>query len=130
MLKKLILAILSTISIIALTGCATIVSGTQQKVELNTGNVSGAVCSLENNKGSWYVPSTPAVATIGRSYHDLKVNCTKKGYKPTVVQVSSNTKGIVFGNALLGGVVGAGVDIANGAAYSYPDNISVPMYKA
>jgi hypothetical protein len=45
------------------------------------------------------------------------------------VYAKSDTKGMVFGNILLGGVVGAGVDIATGAAYDYPEVIAVEMGK-
>jgi hypothetical protein len=36
-------------------------------------------------------------------------------------------KSIAFGNILFGGVIGAGVDMASGAAYDYPTVISVLM---
>ena len=58
-----------------------------------------------------------------------KINCSKKGYRPTFTQVSSKTKGMVFGNAVFGGLIGAGVDVADGAAYDYPNDIYVPMEK-
>lgn len=34
---------------------------------------------------------------------------------------------MAFGNLLFGGVIGAGVDIGTGAAYDYPNLISVPF---
>ena len=64
---------------------------------------------------------------INRSYSDLRINCSKPGYRPSFKQVASKTKGMAFGNVLFGGVIGAGVDIADGAAYDYPTDIVVPM---
>lgn len=128
MLKR-IAAIIMAGSCIALTGCASIVNGTNQSVSVHTGSVKGATCELENNKGKWYVPSTPGSVTINRSYNDLKVNCQKHGYRPTFKQVASKTKGMAFGNVVFGGVIGAGVDVADGAAYDYPTDIDLPMKK-
>ena len=34
---------------------------------------------------------------------------------------------MAFGNILIGGVIGVGVDVATGAAYDYPDLITVQM---
>jgi hypothetical protein len=39
----------------------------------------------------------------------------------------SSTKGMAFGNILFGGVIGAGVDTATGAAYDYPVLITVQL---
>lgn len=114
----------------ALTGCASIVSGTHQPVSVHTGSATGAMCRLENDKGTWYVSNTPNTIVINRSFNDLRINCEKKGYQHSYKQVSSSTKPMVFGNIIFGGIIGAGVDVADGAAYSYPSNIFVPMRRA
>lgn len=130
MLKRVLLSVIVLTGLAALTSCASIVNGTNQSVSVNTGSISGATCSLKNNKGTWYVSNTPGSVTVNRSYNDLKINCEKKGYRPTYKQVASKTKAMAFGNVLFGGVIGAGVDIVDGAAYDYPDNIHVPMQRA
>ncbi|MEJ2347313.1 MAG: hypothetical protein P8090_18335 [Gammaproteobacteria bacterium] len=66
---------------------------------------------------------------VHRSYGDLSVNCKKDGEEPGLTTVKSSTKGMAFGNILFGGVVGAGVDVATGAAYDYPSLITVQMGK-
>jgi hypothetical protein len=114
----------------SLTGCASIVSGHNQPVSVNTGSVTNARCSLENSKGTWYIPSTPGSTVINRAYGDLKVVCQKSGYRNGTKSVASHTKGMAFGNVVFGGVIGAGVDVASGAAYDYPTDISVPMQRA
>ncbi len=130
MLKHLTLLAATTFSLGTLTGCASIVNGTHQSVSVHTGATKGATCSLENNKGKWYVSNTPGSVVINRSFNDLQINCEKKGYKPSFKQVASNTKAMAFGNVVFGGVIGAGVDMADGAAYDYPTNINVPLQKA
>lgn len=113
-----------------LTGCASIVSGHHQSVSVTTDPVKGANCVLENNKGTWYVPSTPGSVTINRSYENLNVDCKKKGYPKAHKSVASSTKAIAFGNVIFGGPVGGAVDVATGAAYDYPQEIRVPIETA
>ena len=124
-----LLALVGVVSPMGLVGCASITTGTNQSVSVKTGSVSGAQCSLENNKGTWYIPSTPGSVVVNRSFNDLSVKCEKKGYPLASKSVSSSTKAMAFGNVVFGGVVGAGVDIADGAAYDYPNTINVPMRK-
>lgn len=115
-------------SVIGLTGCASIIDGTNQpvSVEAMSGSVAvvGASCKLSNSKGNWHVV-TPGTTTVQRSYSDLNIDCRKAGMQPVVTAVKSSTKAMAFGNILIGGVIGAGVDIANGAAYDYPSPITV-----
>lgn len=109
-------------------GCASIVSGHNQSVSVETlgatGAVAGASCQLSNDKGKWFV-TTPGSTVVSRSYGDLAVKCEKDGHQPGLLTVKSTTKPMAFGNVLFGGVIGAGVDMATGAAYDYPALISV-----
>ena len=120
-------------AILLCSGCASIVNGTNQPVSietrLNGAQVAGANCTLVNNKGTWYV-TTPGSVTIHRSMEDLNVKCEKEAVQPGTAAVKSHTKGMAFGNILFGGVIGAGVDIANGSAFDYPTLIQVKMGEA
>lgn len=110
------------------TGCAAIVEGTDQTLRVETPGCTGARCKLANEKGIWYVPSTPGSVTVHRAYGALTATCVKEGVKSDAIDsVESTTKGMAFGNILLGGVIGAGVDVGTGAAYDYPPVISIPM---
>lgn len=128
-IKSMVFVICISAAFSLLTGCASIVNGNQQSVSVKTGEIQGATCSLENNKGKWYVSNTPGSVMVHRSYDDLKVACQKKGMGVNATTVASHTKGMAFGNLLFGGVVGAGVDMADGAAYDYPTEINIPMGK-
>jgi uncharacterized protein YceK len=127
---KKIITIITVSSLLSLTGCASIVSGNQQSVSVKTGSTQGAVCELANNKGKWYVNGTPGSVTVSRSFSDLDVRCTKSGSPVGHRLVASHTKPMAFGNIIFGGAIGAGVDIASGAAYDYPVEIDVPMRRA
>ncbi len=118
------------VAILPFAGCASIVDGTKQIVSVKTisaaQDVDGAQCSLKNSEGTFYV-KTPGTVTVHRDYGALHVDCTKAGYQPGLTNVASSTKGMAFGNLLFGGLIGTGVDVADGAAYDYPSSITVPM---
>jgi hypothetical protein len=121
---------LSLAAITLSTGCASIVSGNHQPVSVETGAVKNASCSLVNNKGTWFVPNTPGSVVVNRSFDEMNVTCQKTGYRTSIVKIGSSTKPMAFGNIVFGGVIGAGVDMADGAAYDYPTIIQVPMKRA
>lgn len=126
-----IIAAVSSASL--LTGCASIVSGTSQIVSVETmqatGQVAGATCKLENDKGVYYV-TTPGTVTVRRAYGDMNVKCEKPGIEPGLATIKSSTKAMFAGNIIFGGVIGAGVDAASGAAYDYPTLFQVMMGQA
>lgn len=113
-----------------LTGCASIVNGSNQVVSVEARNkgemVSGASCKLQNDKGVFYV-TTPGTVTLRRAYDDLVVKCEKDNIMPGLATVKSSTKGMAFGNILFGGIIGAAVDAGSGAAYDYPSLITILM---
>lgn len=112
-------------------GCASIVSGHNQSLSVQTRSkagtpVAGANCKLRNDKGVWFL-TTPGTTTVHRSMRDITLLCEKEGFEAGLVSSKSSTKPMAFGNILFGGVIGAGVDIATGAAYDYPELIVVEM---
>ena len=118
------------IALLSITGCASIVSGTNQVVSVETllpsGKVAGASCKLQNDKGVYFV-TTPGTVTVHRAYGDMSVTCDKAGMAPATTTFKSSTKGMLAGNILFGGVIGAGVDAASGAAYDYPALLQIMM---
>jgi hypothetical protein len=116
------------ICLFLLTGCASITTGTNQSISVSTDPEKSATCELSNDKGSWYVPLTPGSVMVHRSYNDLTIVC-KKEDKSGSTSIKSSTKGMTYGNILLGGIVGAAVDIGTGAGYDYPTMIHVPLTK-
>lgn len=111
-------------------GCASIVTGQNQSISVETRHqgraVSGASCKLNNDKGTWFLTS-PGSVTVQRSHGDLSVLCEKEKFDPGIVVAKSFTKGMAFGNILFGGIIGGAVDMSSGAAYDYPSLLAVEL---
>jgi hypothetical protein len=129
---RLAFTIAAITALTQIVGCASIVSGTNQSVSVETrnetGSVSGASCKLSNNKGTWFITS-PGSTMVQRSFEDMSVRCDKGSEEPGIASAKSSTKAMAFGNVIFGGPIGVGVDIATGAAYDYPELITVFMGK-
>ena len=115
-MKKLMIVI----ALLSLTGCASITGTTNQNVSVQTKDSAGtelvgALCELDNKKGKWFV-ITPGTVGISRSNDDIQVSCTKDGYLQGKQGVVSDTKGMMFGNIIFGGGIGAIIDHNSGAA--------------
>ncbi len=114
---------------VALGGCAAITTGTSEPLSVetlaSTGEVTGATCKLVNSKGVWFVSSTPGSVTVHSAYGPLDVTCKKAGQKPGLATVDSATKGMISGNLLFGGLIGAAIDAGTGVGYDYPALIQV-----
>ena len=111
-----------------LTACASITAGTTQSISVDTVPRKNADCNLKNDKGNWNV-TAPGSTTVTKAYGALTVTCHAKGGWAGSTSVASTTAGASFGNILVGGVIGAGVDMASGAAYVYPSSVLVNLTK-
>lgn len=123
-----IFQVLAAASVLTMTGCATVVSGTQQSVFIDTPYVEGAECKLQDSKhGNWYLPATPGAVTVLKGNGPMNVICKKTGYQTATVSADDEFAGATLGNIILGGGIGVFVDAASGAAQKYPDKIIVWM---
>ncbi len=113
--------LVTVIAFLSLVGCASITGTTNQNVSVQTKESTGpelvgASCELSNKKGKWFI-TTPGTVGISRSNDDMQVICMKDGYLPGKQGVVSDTKGMMFGNIIFGGGIGAIIDHNSGAAY-------------
>jgi hypothetical protein len=111
-------------------GCATIVTGTSQPVAINTpgvAGVAGAVCTLSSPKIGDLTVVTPATVTLKRADHDVMVACKKECFEEGTAVIPAGVEAMAAGNILVGGVVGAGLDIYSGAINKYASGADVAM---
>lgn len=117
--------------VVVVSGCASVTGGNVQKMYVQTqekdgASVTGADCVLSNDKGSWKLTS-PGDTSVVRSNKPMEVKCDKASSPQGVATVESATRAAMFGNLIVGGVVGAVIDHSSGAAYEYAEIVKVVM---
>lgn len=105
-----------------LSGCATVLSGTEQKVAVTT-TPSGA--TVEVDGGARQI--TPVDLKLARR-DDHTLLISMPGYHSERVSIKKEFNPVFLGNILLGGIVGGVADYASGAAASLkPDRVDVVL---
>lgn len=98
--------ILLLIVLIMSSACATIIQPGPDRVHVNS-NPEGAKVYLDGQP----IGVTPMVVDIARKSEGI-IEIKKDGYEPMTVDRDKVASGWFFGNLLLGGVIGMGVDLA------------------
>lgn len=110
-----------------LPACATVTTGTSQSLSV-VSDPPGAACQLERGGQVVGVASpTPATVQVGKSMRAISVECAQPGYEKAAARIPAGFQPLFLGNVLLGGVVGMVVDMASGAAATYPASTTVAM---
>ena len=105
--------------------CASIVEGTDQTVTVIT-DPAGATCQLKRDGAIVAIANpTPTSVVVGKSKDNISVECEKPGHQRGAASLASSFEGMTFGNILLGGFIGVGIDAASGAMHEYPANVTV-----
>ncbi len=121
------LRVTCALSALLLSGCATVVNGGSQDVSVST-NPPGATCTVDRVGASvGVINPTPGKLSVSRSKNALDLTCNKPGYQTSATTVASTFNGWTFGNLLIGGLIGFGVDAATGANNDYPKAINVDL---
>jgi hypothetical protein len=112
-----------------LAGCATVARGTNDTWTVNS-TPGGAAVKTTNQ---FFCDSTPCTFKMPRK-SEFDVTLTKAGYKTWTGHVQHHVSGAggagFVGNALIGGVIGAGVDVATGATLNLvPNPLNVTLEK-
>ncbi len=90
-------------------GCATIVNGTTERVQIDS-TPPGAEVAIDDSQHLL----TPSSVKLSRaSAHKLVFH--KSGYEDATANLTSSTSGWILGNLLAGGVVGMAIDVSDGA---------------
>ncbi len=106
------------------TGCASITNDSSTPLRLETYTqagveVTGMDCTVESDYGAKTV-KTPGSLLVHRSSKDLQISCVKAGEPDAKGSATSRVNGGMFGNILIGGVIGAVIDHSTGNGYTYP----------
>ncbi len=116
--KLITLVLLSS----TLASCATIMHGTRQSIGVSS-NPTDAWIYVDRN----YVGNTPLVLELSRSENHI-VRIELPGYMAYEVQLTKSVSGWVFGNIVIGGLIGLAVDAVSGGIYKLsPDQVHAEM---
>jgi hypothetical protein len=107
-------------------GCAQVISGDTQDIVIQTEPRTGAKCVVQNARGTWSVLSTPATVTLLRSTTDLSVACQTDDNWSGGTTASSHMGALAYVDLTPAGL-GTAVDSMSGAAYNYPDTVTVRL---
>lgn len=135
MVKKAVIAALFASGV---GGCATLVHGQYDVVQVSTfssaGRVDGAVCTITAGPHQFRVVS-PSSATLPRG-HQLTVICQHPvhGEGSTLVRGSPSganlLSGILFAPIPVAALVASGMESYSGASQDYPDQVTVTLISA
>ena len=121
-MKKVNCAVFLFAALFCFPGCATIVSGTTQKVSV-TSQPSGAKVTADGKMTA----ITPTEFTLERKTGHI-LEFSKEGYKNATVLLKQSMNGMGFGNVLLGGIIGIGVDAVSGADWKLvPERVDLAL---
>nr|WP_315237129.1 hypothetical protein [uncultured Limnohabitans sp.] len=108
-----------------LTGCASIFSGYSQNVNLNVtcnGYSRPNRCVVSNTKGRW-IFNTPETKNIWRDKSPLSVVCESGTFGGYGGVSDYEINPMVYGNILVGGLIGLTLDNYNDSLWAYPEKI-------
>ena len=101
------------LSLLLVGGCASIVSGSKQEVSFQSTPDNATV-----TVGARVLGKTPMTTQLDKKSGQMVV-FSKDGYKPAVVDLTTEMNPWFFGNILLGGFIGSTVDGLSGAIHQY-----------
>jgi hypothetical protein len=101
-------------------GCATIIHGTAQDIQINTSPEDAEVWIDGSNRGT-----TPSKITLSRK-NDYYVIVKKEGFEESSTKIRRETSGWLLGNIIFGGLIGCAIDFSSGGAYDlHPKNLDI-----
>lgn len=110
-------AVCTLTALSALAGCASVMAGGPDRVPVST-NPSGANVFVDNAP----VGQTPMMLTLDRSKPKAEVRLELAGFEPITVVREKSINGWIFGNILIGGLIGVVVDAASGNATKFDED--------
>ena len=126
-LRHVLLWLLLSAALLLPGGCATLTSGLNQTIAVDTPGVKGAQCILRSPTIGERKVTTPAQVTLPRGKHNIDVTCSKSCYASGKGIISSMGSSMSAGNIILGGAIGLTVDSATGAGSAYQSKVEVRL---
>lgn len=108
---------------LATQACASVVSDDKSTTYIET-DPENARCELHGQDFKRII-NTPNSISLPAEAAPLTIACKAAGYATTTENLDTKADGWIFGNILLGGIVGIAIDAARGAGQKYPPRVTV-----
>ena len=119
--SQFIRIVLPVIAVAFASSCATIITGSTDKVSIESDPPGAQFETSNGQKGT-----TPGVVTIADT-ETLSVTVTKPGYAPASSSLAPRMSGWVLGNIVIGGLIGLAIDLVSGQWRTHDDRILVKL---
>jgi hypothetical protein len=113
--------------VLLLAGCATMFSGTSQKLTVTTVPPGAGCTLLRDGFPIGTIIATPGTLEVAKGSGHLKITCAKAGYLDAVVTAVSHYNTSTLWNGAGFGIIGLGVDAGTGAMYHYVPEVTIQM---
>ena len=113
-MNKILIAFSLVLSTLLLTNCASIVSGSQQELTIDSYPQDTDVYINGSPKGI-----TPLTIKVGRDVTKQRIEIQKEGYQSSPVNLSTKVNPWFWGNIIIGGLLGSSTDSSTGANSAY-----------
>jgi hypothetical protein len=130
--KTKIYLFMTLTALCALSGCASIVSGTRQKIHVFSDPNAALVTVVNKQEETVATTTTPGFVILkrGPGSPQYRMTVKKSGYTEEAVLIEPDKKGNpwVFGNIIVGGLLGLAIDSNTGAAnHLAPSEVKVHL---
>ena len=114
------------LGVLLLAGCSSIVNDSHVPITLSFSDNSAGECSLKNKREN-YKTIIPATISVRRSDDALVFDCKTVDGRLASGSIPSEFGGMMAGNIILGGGIGALVDAESDKHRNYPSSFVIPV---
>lgn len=100
-----------------LSGCATIMGGGSSQAVRVEATPAGATFTVKSSSGLQMASGTAPQAVRLPRKNEYQIDFTVPGYQPQSAVLTRGSNGWIWGNLLIGWIVGFAIDFATGSAY-------------
>ncbi|MDE6250469.1 MAG: hypothetical protein K2M34_02440 [Alphaproteobacteria bacterium] len=119
---------LAILPVLVLAGCATIVDGGPDTINLMTSDGSRVQAQVNSKSGTQQV-TLPTLISVPKSCSDVTIQVIESDkIQQSVAVASSSVNPWGLGNIVLGGLIGLAVDAMTGDICTYSNSVVVPVY--
>jgi hypothetical protein len=128
--KRAISSFALAMTVVGLGGCATILGGGSSQAVGIASDPTGAHFTIKSSSGLQMASgNAPQTVRLPRR-NEYQIEFSVAGFQPQTLALSKGTNGWIWGNLIIGWIVGFVVDFATGSAYKLePAQVQVTLVK-